>query len=67
MRMRVIVFKIGALVVCICAVLLGIAVPTSVFLQRELSGFEVAVAFVAATVFGTCWWLLMHRHMRARG
>lgn len=59
-------FKVGALLVGICSVLLAIAVLGTLFLGRQLSFTEQAFALAAAISIGSLWWRLMLKRLRKR-
>lgn len=64
--MHGILFKVGALGLAICSVLLLFALAGTLFLEREFTGGEKLVAFVGAAILGTCWWSLLLRRLRTR-
>ena len=60
-------FKIGTFLVCVCGVLLGMAVLGILVLDRQLSPVEMGVAFAAVLVIGAFWWSAAMKRMRKRG
>jgi len=61
-----VLFKIGALGSAICSLVLLFALFGSLFLEREFTDGEKLLAFVAAAVLGTCWWLVALRRLQTR-
>lgn len=64
--MRGVLFKIGALALAICSMVLLFAVAGTLFQEREFTDGEKLVAFAGAAILGTCWWVLVLRRLRTR-